>query len=71
MSRPWRKKENPGARAGAHRVHVTKLVSENDYRIDSGMVLEHQVRRVLNSYAVSFPLAIVIAELAFYSERPS
>jgi hypothetical protein len=68
MRRPM---DSPAALAGAHRVRVTKLVSSNDFDEDTETAFEHQVRRVLSSYAVSFPLAITIAELAFATGRPS
>lgn len=63
--------ENPAARAGAHRAVVTKLVGKNDFDQPTKAVLELQVRRVLDRYAVSFPLAVVVAELAFSSGRSS
>jgi hypothetical protein len=64
-----RKKENPGARAGAHRADVIKLVGKIDVRDSTANALELQVRRLTRRYAISLSLALVVAELAFSSER--
>lgn len=63
------KKADPGALAGAHRVDVTMLVGTDD--ITSANAFELQVRRLLARYAISLPVALVVAELAFPSRRAS
>lgn len=63
------KKENPGARASAHRVDVTVLAGKDDFEINTATALDLQVRRLLACYALSVPAAVVIAELAFSSGR--
>lgn len=59
------KRERPGARAGAHRAEVTMLVGKGDFRTDTPVHLELQVRRLIEKYALSVPLATAVAELAF------
>ena len=62
-------KENPAALAGAHRVHVTLLASNDDFLIGSPTALDLQVRHLLKGYALSLPVALVIAEHAFQAGR--
>lgn len=63
------KKADPGALAGAHRVDVTMLFGTDN--ITSANAIELQVRRLLTRYAISLPVALVVAELAFPSRRAS
>jgi hypothetical protein len=63
-------RENPAALAGAHRVHVTVLAGNDDFLIGSPAALDLQVRHILKGYALSLPVALVIAEHAFQVERP-
>lgn len=65
------KKADPGALAGAHRVDVTMLAGTNDADIFSGNARELQVHRLLDRYAISLPVALVVAEHAFSSGRAS
>lgn len=65
------KKTDPGALAGAHRADVTMLAGTDDIDISSGNAVELQVRRLLASYAMSLPVALVVAEHAFSSGRTS
>jgi len=62
-------KENPAALAGAHRVHVTLLASNNGFLIGSPTALDLQVRHLLKGYALSLPVALAIAEHAFQAGR--
>lgn len=64
-----RKTENPAALAGAHRVHVTLLASNNDFLIGSPTALDLQVRHLLKGYALSLPVALAIAEHAYATGR--
>jgi hypothetical protein len=61
--------ENPGALAGAHRADITMLAGNSDVLIDTETTRDLQVRRLLTRYAVSHPVAILIAELAFAPGR--
>jgi hypothetical protein len=61
--------ENPGTLAGAHRADITMLAGKSDVLIGTETALDLQVRRLLERYAVSHPVAILIAELAFASGR--
>jgi hypothetical protein len=61
--------QNPGALAGAHRADVTMLAGKDDTCEDTPRPLDLQVRSLLARYAVSLPLAVAVAELAFASGR--
>jgi hypothetical protein len=61
--------DRPAALAGAHRAEVTMLIGKDDFHSDTPVLLDLQVRRLLARYALSLPLATVVAELAFTSGR--
>ena len=61
--------ENPGALAGAHRVDVTMLASNNDLSNIIATPIELQVRKLLSRYAISLPVASAVAEIAFGSRE--
>lgn len=63
------KKEDPEARAGADRVDVIMHAGNNDVDIATATVVDLQVRRILTRYALSLPLALAVAELAFAAGR--
>lgn len=63
------KKEDPEALAGADRVDVMMLAGDNDLDTASATAADLQVRRLLARYALSLPLALALAELAFSSGR--
>ena len=56
---------NPGALAGARRADVTMLTGKDDIGIITPGTPELQVRKLLKRYAMSLPLACVVAEMAF------
>ena len=56
---------NPVAWSGAIRANITLPAGNDDLTIDTPLVTDLQVRRILQNYALSIPLAIAIAELAF------
>lgn len=62
-------RKDPGAIAVAHRVGVIELASRSDFGRSSPSHLELQVGRLLSRYAISLPVALVVAELAFGSRR--
>lgn len=64
-----RKQENPAALAGADRAHVTKLPGRIDGSDSTHIACDLQVRRIVARYAVTLPLAMVIAQHAFSSGR--
>ena len=61
--------DGPGALAGAHRVDVIMLAGKSDVEGNNATSHDLQVRKVLDRYLVSVPLAMVIAEIAFSSGR--
>ncbi|MEP9400124.1 hypothetical protein [Mesorhizobium sp. KR2-14] len=63
------KKKDPEALAGADRVDVMMLAGDNDTDTASATVADLQVRLILARYALSLPLALALAELAFSSGR--
>ncbi|MEQ1956231.1 hypothetical protein [Mesorhizobium sp. CN2-181] len=60
------KNEDPGALAGAQRVDVTMLAGNDDTTDFSPTTIDLQVRTLLLRYAMSVPMAMVVAELAFF-----
>jgi hypothetical protein len=60
-----------GALAGARRAEVTMLVGKDDFRTDTPVPLDLQVRRLLARYTLSAAMATVVAELAFAKGRRS
>ena len=62
-------KENPAAWSDAIRVNVTLPAGNDDLTIDTPLVTDLQVQRIIQNYALSTPLAIAIAELAFSTGR--
>jgi hypothetical protein len=61
--------KDPEALAGADRAKITLLEGKNDCEHASGTVRDRQVRRLVNDYALSRPLAMAICEHAFSSGR--
>lgn len=59
------KRENSVAQAGADRADVTVLAGNDDVGIGSRTARERQAGYLRKVYAVSLPLARVIAEHAF------
>lgn len=59
------KRENPAALSGADRADVTVLAGNDDVDSGTGTRRERQARHLLKFYAVSLPVALVIAEHAF------
>lgn len=59
------KRENPVALAGADRADVTVLAGNDDVHHGTGTRRERQARHLLKLYAISLPVALVIAEHAF------
>jgi hypothetical protein len=66
-----KKKENPGALAGATRATVNMPVSKDDIAEATPSTLDLQVHRLLSRYAISADLALVVAEHAFHAGRAS
>ncbi|MBB3707805.1 hypothetical protein [Aminobacter aminovorans] len=65
------KKADPGALAGAYRVDVTRLDSNDDVTINTATVLDLQVRQILARSSCSRPVAAAVAEHAFSAGRAS
>lgn len=63
------KRESPVALAGADRADVTMLAGNDDVDLGTGTRRERQARHLLKLYAISLPVALVIAEHAFGSGR--
>jgi len=62
----------PGAScADGSRAEVIKLAGKIDFTEATTTHRKLQVRRIVERFAVSRPVAIVIAELAFFSGRRS
>lgn len=59
------KRENPAAQARADRADVTVLAGNDDVDLGTGTRRERQARHLLQRYAISLPVALVIAEHAF------
>ena len=57
--------ENPAALAGANRVNVTVLTGNDDVDLGTKTRRERQAGHLLKLYAISLPVALVIAEHAF------
>lgn len=64
------RRRGPGAScADAHRAEVIRLAGKIDFTEATTAHRELQVRRIVERFAVSRPVAIVIAELAFLHGR--
>jgi hypothetical protein len=61
--------ENPVALAGADRVDVTVLVGNDDVDLGVATLRERQAGHILTLYAISLPVALLIAEHAFDAGR--
>lgn len=61
--------EDPGALAGAHRVDVTMLPGKMNNADSTPSAVDLQVRSVVARYAISMPLAVVVAEMAYSAGR--
>lgn len=62
--------EDPGALAGAPREIATKHDCYVEAAINTASPAELQVAKLLQRFALSASLAVIIAELAFASRRP-